>query len=466
MKYSKEKYEKIYGLIKEKIPYRKIAEIMNVDKNTVSAVFKRKKETGIIYPSNIPLDIYHTDTRAVIKLITLLMSIKRRTYRKNYTTNLSKKEIKTIVSPLVPALSEVRFNKLYRIALNKQTETYFTIHYDPAEIIQFDWGYMMINIAGKNKRVYFAVFYMPYSQYQVCIVTNRETSKHFSEVFLKFLSRVKGFGKEFVIDNMKIAKRVHDPNVKNKKLTLFFKEISEYYNFDVRFCANNCPNQKGNVEIGVKVAKNIVNNDYNSEYESLEEIQDLIDNELKEKNAETHSTKNNTREALFKEEQALMTPLPLNPYVFYHYTERSVGKKDLFVQFNTSKYLVPEGYQGNKVIVRYNDEKIYIISKFKNIIAKYNNSHKKNKKIHRIWYIPNRVKTKHKGFDHTKEFRSMPNWLKKIYIHVYDKNPVEFATFIEKAINKPKDFLKKALRRNKTTIYDLTKEQLEKQLYR
>ena len=161
-----------------------------------------------------------------------------------------------------------------------------------------------------------------------------------------------------------------------------------------------------------------------------------------------------------------MTPLPLNPYVFYHYTERSVGKKDLFVQFNTSKYLVPEGYQGNKVIVRYNDEKIYIISKFKNIIAKYNNSHKKNKKIHRIWYIPNRVKTKHKGFDHTKEFRSMPNWLKKIYIHVYDKNPVEFATFIEKAINKPKDFLKKALRRNKTTIYDLTKEQLEKQLYR
>jgi hypothetical protein len=127
---------------------------------------------------------------------------------------------------------------------------------------------------------------------------------------------------------------------------------------------------------------------------------------------------------------------------------------------------VPEGHQGEKVVVRYNDEKIYIISEFGNIIAKYNNSHKRNKKYHRIWYIPNRIKTKHKGFEYTKEFRTMPKWLKKIYIYIYDRNPVEFAALIEKAKNKPKDFLKKALRRNNTNINNLTKEQLEKELYR
>jgi hypothetical protein len=466
MKYSKEKYEKIYDLIKQNIPYRKIAEIMEVDKNTVSAVFKRKKETGKIYPSNIPLDLYHPDTKSVINLISILMNIKRKTFRKNYTTNLSKKEIQTIVSPIVPTLSEAKFKKLYRIALNKKSETYFTIHYNPAETIQFDWGYMMINIAGKNKRVYFAAFYMPYSQYQVCLVTERETNRHFSEVFLRFVERVNGFSDEILIDNMKIAKKVHDPTVKDKNLTLFFKEISEHYNFSVRFCANNCPNQKGNVEIGVKVAKNIIKDDYESEYQSLEEIQKVVDKGLEEKNSEMHSTKNNTRKELFKEEQALMNPLPTKPYVFYHYVTRRVGRKDLFVQLNTSKYLVPEGHQGEKVVVRYNDEKIYIISEFGNIIAKYNNSHKRNKKYHRIWYIPNRIKTKHKGFEYTKEFRTMPKWLKKIYIYIYDRNPVEFAALIEKAKNKPKDFLKKALRRNNTNINNLTKEQLEKELYR
>ncbi|MDW7668884.1 MAG: hypothetical protein SCJ93_08675 [Bacillota bacterium] len=54
----------------------------------------------------------------------------------------------------------------------------------------------------------------------------------------------------------------------------------------------------------------------------------------------------------------------------------------------------------------------------------------------------------------------------KIYIHIYNRNPVDFASLIENAKNKPKDFLKKALRRNNTNINNLTKEQLEKELYR
>jgi hypothetical protein len=37
---------------------------------------------------------------------------------------------------------------------------------------------------------------------------------------------------------------------------------------------------------------------------------------------------------------------------------------------------------------------------------------------------------KHRGFEYTKEFRTMPKWLKKIYIHIYDRNPVDFATLL------------------------------------
>ena len=60
----------------------------------------------------------------------------------------------------------------------------------------------------------------------------------------------------------------------------------------------------------------------------------------------------------------------------------------------------------------------------------------------------------------------MPKWLKEIYHHVYEQNPIRFAAFLEQAINHPKDFLKKALKRNGTTIHDLTEYQLLKELNR
>ena len=64
------------------------------------------------------------------------------------------------------------------------------------------------------------------------------------------------------------------------------------------------------------------------------------------------------------------------------------------------------------------------------------------------------------------EYRHMPKWLKEIYHHVYEQNPIRFAAFLEQAINHPKDFLKKALKRNGTTIHDLTEYQLLKELNR
>ena len=60
----------------------------------------------------------------------------------------------------------------------------------------------------------------------------------------------------------------------------------------------------------------------------------------------------------------------------------------------------------------------------------------------------------------------MPNYLKNIYQYVYEQNPIRFAIFLNLAKNRPKDFLKKALTRNKVTIYELTETQLMMELNR
>ena len=264
----------------------------------------------------------------------------------------------------------------------------------------------------------------------------------------------------------KLSFKLSEKTSHETKLTRFFQELSDYYKFTVYFCAVKCPNQKGHVETGVKVVKNIIKNSGESEFRSIKHIQDIIDAQLNKNNNKMHSIRNNTRSELFKEEQSLMNPLPVKKFTFFHYAERIVTSKKLFITLGNSKYLVPEGQQSEKVIVRYNNHHIYIFSKFGEILAKYNYSHKKKTQHHRVWYVPNRIKTKHKGFENSQEYLTMSNWLKNIYFYVYNCNPIEFAHMIELAKNKPKDFIKKALKRNNVTIFELTKKQLEKEINR
>ena len=466
MAHTAETYRKIYHLLTQNVSYRQIAIDLNVNKNTVQSVKDRFNETGSIYPSNLNFNIHDPYFQAIYHRIEYYILLTKPSYKKYQRIPLGRKEILIHIRNEFPTISMSNFKYLYRLVVNKNRECYLSIHYNPADIVQFDWGYLTMNLNDHNRKIYFAVFTHPYSLMQFGFVTCKETAEHFNIAYHKYLHKTNKVAYQLLIDNMKIAKKSHVPTVTDTNLTLFFEELSNYYDFNIRFCTPEQPNQKGSVELGVKAVKKIILDSGETEFTSVEHIQSLIDHGFKKLNEKKHPSKNSSRLDLFKEEQSLMKPLPNKSFTFYFYDKRKVIKKTSMISLHATLYEIPEQYRGETVTIRHNSQHLYILDPHKKVIAKYHYSSKKNNTRRRIWYAINKLHTKHNGFEYSFEYRSMPNYLKNIYRYVYEQNPIRFAIFLKLAKNRPKDFLKKALTRNKVTIYELTETQLMMELNR
>ncbi|GEM02097.1 hypothetical protein SAMN05421839_1218 [Halolactibacillus halophilus] len=103
---------------------------------------------------------------------------------------------------------------------------------------------MKLNLQGENRYILFAVFTFPYSLHQVCFISLKEDSQNFSDIFSRFTDRVGGTPTELLVDNMRLARKKQTDSSKEKQLTRLFNELADYYQFNVRFCANQAPNQK------------------------------------------------------------------------------------------------------------------------------------------------------------------------------------------------------------------------------
>ena len=65
------------------------------------------------------------------------------------------------------------------------------------------------------------------------------------------------------------------------------------------------------------------------------------------------------------------------------------------ISHNATSYEMPEQYRGERVIIRYNCQHLYVLNKHKNVIAKYVYSKRKSKTRRRIWYATDKLRTKH-----------------------------------------------------------------------
>ena len=133
------------------------------------------------------------------------------------------------------------------------------------------------------------------------------------------------------------------------------------------------------------------------------------------------------------------------------------------ITFNHNKYEVNECYKGEYVTVRYNENIIYILSDTEVILGKYNFKTSKIKSNrHRVWCILNKLKTKSEGFINSEEYESLPSWLKKLFNRTFERQTSHFISFLQLLEAKPKNTVKKRLRRNKITYNELKPKYSEK----
>jgi hypothetical protein len=396
MTFDDTKYIEILDFILNGKPYREIAKTLGVSKNTVTNLIKRLKDTGSIFPSTSKQSIYDPVIKEIQDHIVYFLRLRRTTYNIRHKIKLTNREIYLLLLAKGYNISFTKVKELIKLGKNIIKESYLNIVHLPGDAVEFDWGSIRVQIGDKPTATKFslAVFSFPYSNFKKVYVLPNSNSESFVIAFKQFVKDMNGVPPKLILDNMRIARKISAANNNEIKLTQLFDDLCKHYQFEVHFCSPYCPNQKGNVENNVGIIKKQFEQTYINSFETMKEIQEYVDIITNDLNSRKHPRKNDTCENLIKHEKSSLLSLPKKDYVYYHKKFGKVYNSGM-LRFDNNYYAVPEMYKGGKVLIKYNEKTIYILTKDGgDVIAKYARSKQKGKRKYRIWYMINKLKTK------------------------------------------------------------------------
>ena len=141
------------------------------------------------------------------------------------------------------------------------------------------------------------------------------------------------------------------PDIYDPSLNPLYRDVLAHYGVTALPCRVRDPDRKGKVEAGVGHAKKTPLK--GKRFESLEEAQAYLDH-WEERWADTriHGTTKRQVAAMFAEEKPLLQPLPLEPFRYYQYGERTVHL-DGCVEVEAAYYGAPPGWIGQQVRVQW-----------------------------------------------------------------------------------------------------------------
>jgi hypothetical protein len=130
-----------------------------------------------------------------------------------------------------------------------------------------------------------------------------------------------------------------------------YRDVLAHYGVTALPCKVRDPDRKGKVESGVNHAQ--MTPLKGKKFESLEEAQAYLDH-WEERWADTriHGRTKRQVAAMFAEEKPYLQPLPLEPFRYYQYGERTVHL-DGCVEVEAAYYGAPPGWIGRKVNVQW-----------------------------------------------------------------------------------------------------------------
>jgi hypothetical protein len=141
------------------------------------------------------------------------------------------------------------------------------------------------------------------------------------------------------------------PDIYDPTLNPLFKDVLAHYGVVAMPCRVGDPDRKGKVESGVGHAKRTPLK--GMRFESLEEAQVYL-NQWEARWADTRIPGTTKRQVavMFAEEKPFLLPLPLEPFRYYQYGERTVHL-DGCVEVEAAYYSVPPGWIGKLVKVQW-----------------------------------------------------------------------------------------------------------------
>ena len=222
----------------------------------------------------------------------------------------------------------------------------------PGEEAQVDYGTgPMVRDAqtGKYRRTRLFVLTLGFSRKCVRLLTFQSSTRTWAELHEQAFRRLGGTTKVVVLDNLKEG--VLKPDIYDPALNPLYCDVLSHYGVIAMPCRIQDPDRKGKVEAGVAHAQKTPLK--GQRFETLEEAQAHLDH-WEERWADTriHGTTKRQVAAMFAEEKPSLQPLPLEPFRYYRYGERTVHL-DGCVEVEAAYYGAPPGWIGRLVQVQW-----------------------------------------------------------------------------------------------------------------
>jgi transposase len=223
----------------------------------------------------------------------------------------------------------------------------------PGEEAQVDYGSgPMVRDAntGKYRRTRLFVLTLGYSRKAIRLLTFTSSSRTWAELHEKAFARLSGTPRTVVLDNLREG--VIKPDVYDPALNRVYADMLAHYNVTALPCRIRHPDRKGKVESAVGHAQKTPLKGLR--FESLEDAQAYLDR-WEERWADTriHGTTKRQVAAMFAEEKPSLQVLPLEPFRYYEYGERTVHL-DGCVEVEAAYYGAPPGWIGRRIRVQWN----------------------------------------------------------------------------------------------------------------
>jgi transposase len=210
---------------------------------------------------------------------------------------------------------------------------------------------------GKYRRTRLFVFTLAHARKAVRLLTWRSSTQIWCELHERAFRRLGGTTKVVVLDNLKEG--VLTPDIYDPALNPLYRDLLRHYGVVALPCRVRDPDRKGKVERAVGHAQQTPLR--GQRFETIEAAQAYLDR-WEEHWADTriHGTTKRQVAAMFAEERPALGPLPLEPFRYYRFGDRTVHL-DGCVEVEAAYYGAPPGWIGRRVQVQWNDLHVRLI---------------------------------------------------------------------------------------------------------
>jgi transposase len=231
----------------------------------------------------------------------------------------------------------------------------------PGEEGQVDYGegpMVRDKTTGKYRRTRLFVLTLGYSRKSVRLLVWRSSAQVWAELHERAFRRLGGTVRVVVLDNLREG--VLTPDIYDPTVNPLYRDVLAHYGVVALPCRVGDPDRKGKVEAGIGHTQKTPLR--GTRFESIEEAQTYLDRwDARWADTRIHGTTKRQVAAMFAEERPALGPLPLEPFRYYRFGERTVHL-DGCVEVEAAYYGLPPGWIGQRIHVQWNSLHVRLLA--------------------------------------------------------------------------------------------------------